>query len=225
MSLFRSILSTFPSQLLTSKQTYPDETAYGARISVWVRWIILIAFLVEVNYRVDYGSISQVLNTLYVMSAMLFNGYVHYRLWTRKTVSSRLLLAISATDIAMITFSTSLFRRLLEQILRRLLPCSAPLRVSVQLNPPQPHLGLHGRCDTRCDRYVFRRRRKFCRGKRQRTVISHRHTLRCRGDGQLGNESGANQGKRSKSREKSNCTASGPNCRTPFTIQLPNPPT
>ena len=108
MSLFRSILSTFPSQLLTSKQTYPDETAYGARISVWVRWIILIAFLVEVNYRVDYGSISQVLNTLYVMSAMLFNGYVHYRLWTRKTVSSRLLIAISATDVAMITFSTSL---------------------------------------------------------------------------------------------------------------------
>ena len=108
MSLFRSILSTFPSQLLTSKQTYPDETAYGARISVWIRWIILIAFLVEVNYRVDYGSISQVLNNLYVMSAMLFNGYVHYRLWTQKTVSSRLLLAISATDVAMITFSTSL---------------------------------------------------------------------------------------------------------------------
>ena len=39
----------------------------------------MLAFcLLEVNYRVEYGALSHVLNNFYVLGFMAANGYVHY---------------------------------------------------------------------------------------------------------------------------------------------------
>ena len=108
MNYLRTIFDTFPAGIWGSNQTNPDEFRYGARISVWVRWVVLLFCLIEANYRVEYGSVSQILNTLYVIAALAFNGCVHYRIWSNKTVGARWLLALSFIDVAMITFSTSL---------------------------------------------------------------------------------------------------------------------
>ena len=108
MSNFRTIMATFPAQLLQVGETLPDELRYGARISVWVRFVLLLFVLIEVNYRVEYGSVSHILNSLYVLSAMVLNGCVLYRIWSGRAVTPRWLLALSLMDVAMITFSTFL---------------------------------------------------------------------------------------------------------------------
>ena len=64
--------------------------------------------MAEVNYRVDYGAVSHILNTLYVASAMALNGYVHYRIRSNKAIGARWLLLLSFADVMYVSFSTSL---------------------------------------------------------------------------------------------------------------------
>ena len=108
MTLIRSILATFPASTWRMNETSPEELGYGARISVWVRLALLLFCLFEANYKVEYGSLSQILNTLYILTAMSFNGYVFYRIWSEKAVTAKLLFALSVMDVLMLTFSASL---------------------------------------------------------------------------------------------------------------------
>ena len=89
MSIRRAIGVTFPTRNLSAIERDPDELRHGAQISIWVRWIILVGVMAEVNYRVDYGAVSHILNTLYVASAMALNGYVHYRIRSNKAIGAR----------------------------------------------------------------------------------------------------------------------------------------
>ena len=86
----------------------PEDLLYGVRVSVYVRMFIMACILVEVNYRVDYGAMSHILNNLYVLAGITFNGYVFYRMRSEGTVDSRWLLALSFLDVAMISFSVSM---------------------------------------------------------------------------------------------------------------------
>ena len=43
---------------------------YPATVSIWARWIFLAACLIEVNYRIEYGALSHILNALYVLALM-----------------------------------------------------------------------------------------------------------------------------------------------------------
>ena len=54
----------------------PEELRYGAIISVWVRWFWVIGALIEINYPAGYQDRYYVLNTLYVLTPGLINGYV-----------------------------------------------------------------------------------------------------------------------------------------------------
>ncbi len=36
-------------------RTDPDDMRYGLRISVWVRWFLLVAWLAQFNYRPDFA--------------------------------------------------------------------------------------------------------------------------------------------------------------------------
>ena len=84
------------------------QVGYEAALSIWVRWLVSFGFLIETNYRVDYGSLSHTLNTLYIFVSMAVNGYVHLRLRSNRTVKPLWLFALSAMDIAVISFSVSL---------------------------------------------------------------------------------------------------------------------
>ena len=57
-----------------------EEFRYPATVSIWFRWVILAACLVEVSYRVEYGALSHILNTLYLLGMMAANGYVWWRI-------------------------------------------------------------------------------------------------------------------------------------------------
>ena len=86
----------------------PVELRYGAIISVWVRWFWVVGGLVEINYPAGYQDRYYVLNTLYVLTPGLINGYVYYRLRGGNTVPARWLLALSALDVFVISFSVSM---------------------------------------------------------------------------------------------------------------------
>ena len=84
------------------------DTRYEATLSVWIRWFLLAGGLIEASYRIEYGTLSHILNSLYIVAAMSVNAYVHYRLRSRRRVSMVWLLVLSAMDVAMVSFSVSL---------------------------------------------------------------------------------------------------------------------
>ena len=108
MSIIRAIGATFPTRIFSAIESDSDEIRHGAQISIWVRWVILVGVMAEVNYRVDYGAVSHILNTLYVASAMALNGCVHYRIRSNKAIGARWLLLLSFADVVFVSFSTSL---------------------------------------------------------------------------------------------------------------------
>ena len=91
-----------------AERTSPAELLHAAKVLLWVRWFGLIAAFLEIHYRVDYGSLSHLLNTLYCLGFMAANGYVQYRIRRSGTVKPAWLLGLSALDLAAISFSVSL---------------------------------------------------------------------------------------------------------------------
>ena len=84
------------------------EYWYAAEVSIWARWVLLAGCLFEVNYRVDHGSLSHLLSTLYFVPMMVVNGYIHRKLRSRRTTSTRCLFLVSAMDVAAISIGVSL---------------------------------------------------------------------------------------------------------------------
>ncbi len=80
-------------------QIDPDELRYGARIGIWVRWLVLITCFLMNNYRVDYGANAYWLLTVYAVVPMFINGYAHYRLHTNRSLTPTWLLALHGTDL------------------------------------------------------------------------------------------------------------------------------
>ena len=91
-----------------AERTSPEDLLHAAKTLLWVRWLGLIAALVEIHYRVDYWSLSHFLNTFYCLGFMAANGYVQYLIHRRGTVKPAWLLGLSALDLAAISFSASL---------------------------------------------------------------------------------------------------------------------
>ena len=83
--------------------TDPDDLRYSLRISVWVRWFLLIAWMLQFNYRPNFGDPVYIPTTLLAGSLLALNGYVHYRIQSNRTVTRRWALALSVMDAAMIT--------------------------------------------------------------------------------------------------------------------------
>ena len=86
-----------------SHRAGPDDLLYGVRISVWVRWFLLIAWLLQFNYRPNFAHPVYIPTTLFAASVLVFNAYVHYRIHTNRTVTWRWALALSVMDATMIT--------------------------------------------------------------------------------------------------------------------------
>ena len=91
-----------------AERTSPEDLLHAARVLLWVRWFGLTAAFVEIHYRVDYGSLSHVLNTFYCLGFLAANGYVQWLIRRRGTVKPSWLFALSALDLAAISFSISL---------------------------------------------------------------------------------------------------------------------
>ena len=94
-------------RLAESGQTHegndPDDLRYGIRISVWVRWFVVIAWLAQLNYRVNFAHPAYFAHTLFAALALALNCYVHYRIERKRTVTWRWAFALSMVDAAGIT--------------------------------------------------------------------------------------------------------------------------
>ena len=84
-------------------RTDPDDLRYNLRISVWVRWFLLTAWLLQFNYRPNFADPAYIPTTLLAVSLLALNGYVHYRIRSHRTVTWRWALALSVMDAVMIT--------------------------------------------------------------------------------------------------------------------------
>ena len=84
-------------------RTGPDDLLYGVRISVWVRWFLLIAWLLQFNYRPNFAHPAYIPTTVLAVLVLVFNAYVHYRIETKRPVTWRWALALSVMDVSMIT--------------------------------------------------------------------------------------------------------------------------
>ena len=91
-----------------AERTSPEELLHAARVLLWVRWFGLTAAFVEIHYRVDYGSLSHVLNTLYCLGFLAANGYVQFLIRRRGSVNPVWLFGLSCLDVAAISFSASI---------------------------------------------------------------------------------------------------------------------
>ena len=107
-SVIRIAAGRFPELFRGAERTSPEELLHAAKVLLWVRWFGLTAAFVEVHYRVDYGSLSHVLNSFYALGFLAANGYVQVLIRRRGTVKPAWLFVLSALDVAAISFSTSL---------------------------------------------------------------------------------------------------------------------
>ena len=107
-SVIRIAMRRFLQFFRRAGRTSPEDLLHAARVLLWVRWFGLTAAFVEIHYRVDYGSLSHILNTFYCLGFLAANGYVQYLIRRRGTVKPAWLLGLSALDLAAISFSTSL---------------------------------------------------------------------------------------------------------------------
>ena len=80
-----------------------DDLLYGARVAVWVRHFVLLAWFAQMNYRANFADPNYVPNSLFAAATLALNGYVHYRILTGRTVTWRWMLALSVMDVTMLT--------------------------------------------------------------------------------------------------------------------------
>ena len=74
------------------------------RITIWVRWVAGIGWLIVNNYIPDLDAASYIPNNLIALAVLIFNGYVHYRLRTNRKVPWQIALALSVADLVAISW-------------------------------------------------------------------------------------------------------------------------
>ena len=107
----RLTLARFSRLFRGPERTNPEELLHAARVLLWVRWFGLTAAFVEIHYRVDYGSLSHVLNTFYCLGFLAANGYVQWLIRRRGTVKPSFALSALAvrTDFVLYYFAVAVF--------------------------------------------------------------------------------------------------------------------
>ena len=91
-----------------SERANPEDTVYIAKVSMWVRWFWFCLCLLEVQYRIEYGSLSHILNSLYLLGFISCTGWVYYLVWRSGRVKQVWLLTLSALELAGMSLSLSL---------------------------------------------------------------------------------------------------------------------
>ncbi len=84
-------------------RTDRDDLRYNLRISVWIRWFVLTAWLLQFNYRPNFADPAYIPTMLLAVSVLALNGYVHYRIRSHRTVTWRWVLALGVMDVVMIS--------------------------------------------------------------------------------------------------------------------------
>ena len=95
--------SALPAFLRSLDLPEPGELRHVAKVCVWARWVVWSLATFAWLYPPDAADAGYAPSA--ALAALLFatNGYLHYRVATERTVSWRLMLALSALDVAMLS--------------------------------------------------------------------------------------------------------------------------
>ncbi len=126
------------SQMRTDRSPFDEDHRYMQGVAVRMRWIIVAAWLVIINYRPDVGL------TLYILDGMApallgLNAFIAYRYSRGRPVNYRYVLAMSILDLAVITagiavttrFGNTLFVFYYPALLALALLVSSKLQITV----------------------------------------------------------------------------------------------
>ena len=83
-------------------RTSVNNLRWGLRISAWVRWFVVIAWLAQLHHQVNFSHPAYIAHTLFAILLLILNGYIYYRVETKRMVSWRWVFALSATDAVML---------------------------------------------------------------------------------------------------------------------------
>ena len=81
----------------------PDGLRYVATVSVWAHWCIGAACLGMLVYRPWYGAGRYVAFAALLLALLACNGYVHYRLASKRTLTWRWVFATCVADVSVVT--------------------------------------------------------------------------------------------------------------------------
>ena len=110
-----------PTRVLQMFWLDPDETAYAANVTVWIRWLFWAGAVLELAYRPEFTAAKYIPFMLMHVPLITLNGYVHYRLNifnVINSVSSRVEPYHSAFLAAMLRWSLTSDRRLFDEFWR-----------------------------------------------------------------------------------------------------------
>ena len=79
-----------------------DYLRHGLRISLWVRWFAVIAWLAQLHNQVSFAQPAYVAHGLFAVALLALNGYVHYRLEMRRPITWRWAFALSGIDVVVV---------------------------------------------------------------------------------------------------------------------------
>ena len=80
-----------------------DYLRYSLRISAWVRWFAVIAWLAQLHHQVNFAHPAYISHAFLALSLLGLNVYVLYRLEKKRTVTWRWVFALSAMDVVVLT--------------------------------------------------------------------------------------------------------------------------
>ena len=103
MRLLTPVIGASPASRWSAEARYADDLRYPATLYVWVRWFIVVVCLALLVYRPDFALSTYVAYVLFLALLVAYNGYVHYRVRSGRSVTLQWMLALSVTDLALIT--------------------------------------------------------------------------------------------------------------------------
>ena len=80
-----------------------DDHRYSQRIAVFVRWFLIVIWLLLQNYRPDVGEIYFIINNGLVVTLAVVNAYLHWRIWKGRPITRPYVLGLSIMDVCVIT--------------------------------------------------------------------------------------------------------------------------
>ena len=80
-----------------------DYLRYSLRISAWVRWFAVIAWLAQLHHQVNFAHPAYISHALLAVSLLALNVYILYRVEKKLTVTWRWVFALSAMDVVVLT--------------------------------------------------------------------------------------------------------------------------
>ena len=98
-----ALIADLPRRVSGAFPADPEVVEFAARVSVWGRWCLWVGGLIELAYRPEFWLTTEREHLLTHVPLVVLNAITHYRLHTRRQVTWRWLLFLSAVDIALIT--------------------------------------------------------------------------------------------------------------------------